>query len=77
MHISDWLPTMLSWAGASHLTEGLSLDGIYQSEALKSGQNVRENMLVEYFTNADSHDNKSMAAYRKGKYKVIYLKLDG
>ena len=31
MHISDWLPTFLSWSGSSHLVKNLKLDGIDQS----------------------------------------------
>ena len=32
MHISDWLPTFLSWADSSHLAKSLKLDGIDQSK---------------------------------------------
>ena len=70
-HISDWLPTFLSWAGASHLVDGLGLDGLDQSVGLKSNKMVREDVLLELFTSTDSHDGSQSAAYRKGKYKII------
>lgn len=40
VHISDWLPTFLSLANNSQLTEHLNLDGIDQSFALKKGKKV-------------------------------------
>ena len=32
MHISDWLPTFLSWSGQSKLLKGVKLDGVDQSK---------------------------------------------
>ena len=32
MHISDWLPTFLSWTKAKHLIKNIELDGIDQSK---------------------------------------------
>ena len=46
-HISDWLPTFLSWANAKDLITDLNLDGIDQSEALVSGQQVRDEVLLD------------------------------
>ena len=31
MHISDWLPTFLSWSNSKHILENISFDGIDQS----------------------------------------------
>ena len=41
VHITDWLPTFLSWAGASHLATDHDLDGLDQTEALQTGELVR------------------------------------
>ena len=45
-HISDWLPTFLSWAGASHLVDGLDLDGMDQAVGLKNNTIVRKEVLL-------------------------------
>ena len=37
---SDWLPTFLSLANSSHLVEGLGLDGVDQTFAFRSGEQV-------------------------------------
>merc|ERR1719186_875416 len=71
IHISDWLPTFLSWAGASHLVAGLGMDGLDQTEALRDNVEVRTEVLLELFTDKESHDGSESAAYRKGKYKLI------
>ena len=34
MHISDWLPTFLSWSKSKHVLNGVKMDGIDQSEVL-------------------------------------------
>ena len=39
---SDWLPTFLSLANSSHLVEGLGLDGVDQTEAFRTGDQVGE-----------------------------------
>ena len=71
IHISDWLPTFLSWAGSSHLVSGLFLDGLDQSEALKHNKEVRTEILLELFTEKESHDQSQSSAFRRGKYKLI------
>ena len=71
MHISDWLPTFLSWAQSKHLLQGNEIDGIDQSEALKSGEPVRDEILLDMYYPEESHDHKTMQAYIKGKYKLI------
>jgi len=70
-HISDWLPTFLSWAGASDLVAELGLDGLDQSDGLKHNKLVRKEVLLELFTAEDSHDGSQSASYRKGNYKII------
>merc|ERR1711892_1620076 len=76
-HISDWLPTFLSWAGASDLVAGLGLDGLDQSDGLKQNKLVRKEVLLELFTSEDSHDGSQSASYRKGNYKVIQGNIRG
>ena len=64
VHIADWLPTFLSWANASDLENGQNFDGLDQSEAFKSGKEVRNNVLTELFTNKESHDGSESISYR-------------
>ena len=66
VHISDWLPTFLSWAGSQDLAKDLQLDGLDQSEALKHGREVRTDVLLELFTDKESHDGSESVAYREG-----------
>ena len=46
IHISDWLPTFLSWAGSG---------GLDQSQALRHNTQVRTEVLLELFTEKESH----------------------
>lgn len=71
VHISDWLPTFLSWTGANELGQSLGLDGVNQAEAFRTDKEARKDVLLELFTAEGSHDHSESAAYRKGKYKVI------
>ena len=41
VHISDWLPTFLSFARSSHLYQDIDMDGVDQSKALATGKRVR------------------------------------
>ena len=70
-HISDWLPTFLSWADQSQLAKDLDLNGLDQSEALKSNKLVRHDVVLEMFTAEDSHDGTESVAYRVGPWKII------
>ena len=70
-HISDWLPTFLSWAGAAHLAANLGLDGVDQSAALRAGELVRRDVVLEMFTSSDSHDGSESVAFRSGRFKII------
>ena len=70
-HISDWLPTFLSWAGSTKLVADLNLDGKDQSKALLANAAARNDVLLELYRAEDSHDGSESAAYRKGKYKLI------
>ncbi|XP_066925705.1 arylsulfatase I-like [Clytia hemisphaerica] len=71
MHISDWLPTFLSWSDSKYLVEDLNLDGIDQSEALKAGESARDEVLIDLYSPKEAHDKMEMSAYIKGKYKLI------
>ena len=72
VHISDWLPTFLSWAGRSDLLSGLHLDGLDQSPALTApGTKVREEMVLELVEPENTHDKIQNAAYRAGQYKIM------
>ena len=71
VHVTDWLPTFLSWAGASQLTKDLGLDGLDQTQALLTGQLVRREMVLEMYTKEDSHDGTESVAYRNGRFKIV------
>jgi len=71
IHVSDWLPTIMSWANAEHLLQGIPLDGIDQSETFKTEVGARNEVLLELYTRNDTHDKREMAAFRRGRYKVI------
>merc|ERR1711953_619360 len=69
LHISDWMPTLLKVAGyEGDPSRDLQLDGVDQSEALRTGQNVREEMVYNL------KNNPLSGAYRKGPYKIIFGK---
>ena len=77
VHISDWLPTFLSWAGRSDLLSSLSLDGLDQSEALTlPSQVVRKEMVLEMVMPEESHHGTQSIAYRKGHYKIIQANIN-
>ena len=63
-HISDWLPTFLSWAGASDLVSDMDLDGLDQSEALINDKLVRNDVVLEMVTSDDTHDHSHSIGYR-------------
>jgi len=71
LHISDWLPTFLTWAGREDLLRGLYIDGLSQSKALKEDQKVRDEMVIEMVDPENSHEEIQSWAYRKGPYKII------
>merc|ERR1712240_393893 len=72
LHVSDWLPTFLSWAGASELGKNIGLDGISQAKALASNKAVRTEVLLELLNGKQTHDGTHSKAYRDGKYKLIW-----
>ena len=45
----------------------MKLDGLDQSEALKYGRQVRKDVLLELFTDQESHDGSESIAYRYGQ----------
>jgi len=71
IHISDWLPTFLTWAGREDLLTGHHFDGKSQVKALKFDQKVRDEMVIEMVDPENSHDNIQSWVYRKGPYKII------
>jgi len=71
VHISDWLPTLLALSNQTHLIKNFNLDGIDQLESIKKGKKLRRSVLLDLYTSNDSHDGKSLVAYRKGNYKLI------
>jgi len=71
LHISDWLPTFLTWAGRIDLLQGLHIDGLSQSKALKDNQKVRDEMVIEMVDPENSHEKIQSWAYRKGPYKIL------
>lgn len=69
VHISDWMPTLLKMAGyKGSPSQDLNLDGLDQSEALLTGQNVREEMVYNL------RKVPLSGAYRRGPYKIIFGK---
>ena len=64
IHVSDWMPTFLGLAGGSNLVEGLSLDGMDQGGVLRGRGTGRENLLLDAFTEHDSHDGQWVRAFR-------------
>ena len=69
LHISDWMPTLLKVAGyQGDPSRDLQLDGVDQSEALLTGQSVRQEMVYNL------KNNPLSGAYRKGPFKIIFGK---
>ena len=71
IHISDWLPTFLTWAGREDLLTGHHFDGKSQVRALKFDQKVRDEMVIEMVDPENSHDKIQSWVYRRGPHKVI------
>ena len=53
------------------MTNNQNLDGLDQSEAFKFDKEVRKDVLLELFTDKESHDGSESIAFRKGKYKFF------
>lgn len=81
-HITDWLPTIMSWAGASE--ENLHAlvpdrDGYDMSQVLRQADGdifdgLRVEILLDMYYGSEGefrHSHEDMAAYRKGRYKYI------
>jgi len=71
IHISDWLPTFISWTRRTDLLKGLHIDGVSQARALKYNQRIRNELVIEMIDPEHSHDSIQSWAYRKGDYKII------
>lgn len=79
MHVTDWFPTILSWAGINYRadTEAKKLDGLNQAAALsQGGANPREFLLYNAIINVEGKnlDMKTNApvAVRDKQYKLIH-----
>merc|ERR1712106_905966 len=69
VHISDWMPTILSMAGyAGNPSKELGLDGIDQWEAINNDVNVRDEMVYNLKVDPIS------GAIRIGPHKIIFGK---
>jgi arylsulfatase A-like enzyme len=53
-HVTDWVPTILEFADITYDAEdGYELDGVSQVAGFADGKSIRENMLYNYYTNAE------------------------
>ena len=80
-HVTDWFPTILSWAGINYRSaaEGYKLDGLNQAAALALTESVdspREYLLYNAIVNVEGKnlDMKTNApvAVRDKQYKLIH-----
>lgn len=75
VHFSDWLPTILGFAGIEHHHYPKGLDGIDLSSALKDSSNVdnspRNEILLEMYYPNEFIFSEGLVAYRIGDYKLI------
>lgn len=83
MHVTDWLPTMMTWASLKFTAEpGYELDGFDQSEAMRLGEkyNARENLVYNMYSNVDEEDfdiySNANVAVRNKQYKLIHSYVD-
>ena len=69
MHISDWLPTFLSWSNKSNLLDGVKMDGIDQSRVVLS-------ILVIIYKRYAYHLTYNLsytAAYNLTNHRILHL----
>ncbi len=75
VHFSDWLPTILGFAGIENRHYPKGLDGIDLSSALKDSSNVdispRNEVLLEMYYPKEFIFSEGLVAYRIGDYKLI------
>lgn len=71
MHITDWLPTLLSAAGGQITSE---IDGVNQWDSIvQDGESNRKEVLITI----EDGGGRSFAAYRAGDYKVVVGNVSG
>jgi arylsulfatase A-like enzyme len=82
MHFSDWLPTLLSFAGVPANQFPKGLDGVDQTKALKSFRidpvaanaapySTRKEVLYEMYYPEEFIFGEGLVAYRIGDYKLV------
>ena len=58
IHITDWLPTFLSWSNAKHLLQNVKMDGIDQSKVCsKTVYNLCRHVLLAICFNIQIHSS--------------------
>ena len=80
MHSSDWLPTLLGFAGVKKSNFPASLDGVDMSEAIRRtsvGNGVstvgpRSETLLELLTKEDAVFGEDLFAFREGDWKLVH-----
>lgn len=71
MHITDWLPTLISAAGGQISVE---IDGVNQWDSIvQDGESNRKEVLIV----VDDNGRNPYAAYRAGDYKVVVGNVTG
>ncbi|XP_049869903.1 arylsulfatase B-like isoform X1 [Pectinophora gossypiella] len=71
MHITDWLPTLISAAGGQINKD---IDGINQWDSIaQDGESLRKEVLIAI----EDGGNNAYAAYRAGDYKVVVGNVTG
>lgn len=71
MHISDWLPTLISAVGGEIDKE---IDGVNQWESIVQGSKSQRN---EVLIAVEDSDSNAYAAYRAGDYKIVIGNVTG
>ena len=77
MHVSDWFPTLASFAGIPASVLPADLDGVNMASLLSPSSyeaiaaNPRDGLLLERWAAGDTPFGETLEAYRLGDYKLI------
>ena len=76
-HVTDWFPTILSFAGITYNNPKYDLDGFDQSKTiLTAKKSTRDYVLYNYYTNIDGKKsdffNNAGGAIRNSQYKLLH-----